>query len=238
MYFVRWVDWAKGYPARGSSTVVTASHSRLRPDRRERPRRAAVKMAVSIAVGLAVSALPAPVRAQGPLREVPREVPIDRQVLILTRALAYDSSLKDRAGAELLIAVLGKPGISASEELARKMTKAFQALGNVKVQGLPVRATQLLFTTAAALATAVEAQGVDALYVCPGLETDLPALIEVTRQARVISMASREEQVEKGLSLGVFMIEAKPTMVVNLPASKAEGAAFGSDLLRLAKVLR
>jgi hypothetical protein len=36
----------------------------------------------------------------------------------------------------------------------------------------------------------------------------------------------------------VFAVEGKPTIVVNLAASKAEGASFGSDLLRLAKVIR
>jgi hypothetical protein len=36
----------------------------------------------------------------------------------------------------------------------------------------------------------------------------------------------------------VFLISARPTICVNLPASKAEGAAFGSDLLRLAKITR
>ena len=96
------------------------------------------------------------------------EVPPARQVLILTRALAYDGNLKARAGADLLIAVLGKPGNAASDELAGTMGKAFRALGNVKVQGLAVRAMQLAYKDAAGLAAAIEAQGIDALYVCPG----------------------------------------------------------------------
>ena len=184
-----------------------------------------------------VSTLAFVARVEGATPSV-EEVPPARQVLILTRALAYDGNLKTRAGADLLIAVLGKPGHAASEELAGTMAKAFRGLGNVKVQGLAVRAAQLPYTNAAALTAAIESQGVDALYVCPSLDADLPAIIEATRRLKVVTMASRESYVARGLSLGVFTVEGKPTIVVNLNASKAEGAAFGSDLLRLAKVIR
>jgi hypothetical protein len=166
------------------------------------------------------------------------EVPPPRQVLILTRALAYDGNLKARAGAELVIAVVGKPGNVASDELASTMGKAFRALGNVKVQGLAVRATQLAYKDAAGLTAAIEAQGIDVLYVCPGLDAELMGIFEATRKLKVITMASRQEYVQRGLSLGVFSIDGKPTILVNLAASKSEGAAFGSDLLRLAKVIR
>jgi hypothetical protein len=166
------------------------------------------------------------------------DVPPARQVLILTRALAYDGNLKTRAGADLLIAVLGKAGHSASDELAGTMGKAFRGLGNVKVQGLAVRATQMSYKDAAGLAATIEREGIDAIYVCPGLDAELMGIFEATRRLKVVTMASRQDYVQRGLSLGVFALEGKPTIVVNLAASKAEGAAFGSDLLRLAKVIR
>ena len=42
----------------------------------------------------------------------------------------------------------------------------------------------------------------------------------------------------KGASVGVFLVEGKATLFVNLPSSKLEGVDFGSDLLRLAKVIK
>ena len=166
------------------------------------------------------------------------EVPADRQVLILSRALAYDDELKSRAGDDVLLGVLAKPGHSVSEAMSTNMAKAFKGIGNVKVQGLGIKVTQLTFTTGAALAAAAAAQSIDVLYICPGLEADLPAIIEVTRKRRMVSIGSREEQVTRGLAIGVFPVDSKPTIVVNLPAAKSEGAAFSSDLLRLAKVLK
>jgi hypothetical protein len=166
------------------------------------------------------------------------EVAADRQVLILTRALAYDGNLKNRAGPELVIAVLGKAGNGPSEQAAESMTKAFKALGSVKVQGLPLKATHIGYSGPTSLTNAIEAQGIDVLYLSSGLDAELPALLELAREKQVITMGGKEEYIGKGASLGVFTIDAKPTIYVNLTASKREGAAFGSDLLRLAKVIR
>jgi hypothetical protein len=166
------------------------------------------------------------------------EVASDRQVLILVRALAYDGNLKARAGEELVIGVLAKPGHAASEQVAEGIHRAFHGLGAVKVQGLPIKAVKLTYTNATALAAAIRSESLDAVYVCPGLDGELGAITGVTRGQRVLSMASAEELIAKGAAVGVFMVDGKPTIFVNLPASRLEGADFGSDLLRLAKVVK
>lgn len=167
-----------------------------------------------------------------------QEVPAERQVLILTRALAYDDEIKGRAGDDVTIAVLAKAGHAASEAMGAAMAKAFRGIAGLKVQGVPTKITQLSFSNGPALEAAASSGNVDVLYVCAGLEADLPAIIAVTRKRRTISIGSREEHVQRGLALGVFPLDGKPTIVVNLPAAKAEGSAFSSDLLRLAKVLK
>lgn len=215
-------------PEAGTAVVKVVTSSQTRPRFRSRARRGFAAVALALVSALVVSAAAAPAD----------EVPAARQVLILTRALAYDGNLKTRAGTDLLIAVLGKPGHAASDELAGTMGKAFRGLGNVKVQGLAVRATQVAFKDAATLSATLEREGIDALYVCPGLDAELMGIFEATRKLKVITMASRQDYVQRGLSMGVFSIDGKPTILVNLAASKSEGAAFGSDLLRLAKVIR
>jgi hypothetical protein len=172
----------------------------------------------------------APARAQ--------EVPPERQVLILTRALAYDDEIKNRAGDDVTLAVMAKAGNATSEAMAAAIVKAFRGIGGLKVQGLSMKITQISFSNGPALLAAATSQNVDVVYVCTGMEADLPAIIEVTRKRRMVSIGSREEHVQRGLALGVFPVDGKPTIVVNLPAAKAEGSAFSSDLLRLAKVIK
>jgi hypothetical protein len=166
----------------------------------------------------------------------PGGVPVERQALILTRALAYDENLSRRAGDEITVAVLSAKG--STDPNADAATKAFRSLGAVKVQGLPVRAIQIPYTNASTLAATIDGEGIDALYLSAPFDGELAALLEITRRKKVISMGSKEEQVNKGAALGVFSVEGKPTIFVNLPSSKSEGAAFSSDLLRLAKVIR
>jgi hypothetical protein len=166
------------------------------------------------------------------------EVPPDRQVLILSRALAYDSNLKTRAGDQLTIAVLIRPGDVASREAGAALMTAWKSLAAIKLQGLPMTTVTLDFTGTPSLLAQIEARHIDAVYVTAALDPELPAITTVTRQRKVITMAARRDQVTRGLSLGVFAVDNKPTIVINLAASRAEGAAFASDLLRLALVIK
>jgi hypothetical protein len=165
-------------------------------------------------------------------------VPISRQVVILMRALAYDGNLKRRAGDTINIAILRKKGHAASESMADVMAKGFVALGLTQVSGLPIVVSRLSFTGEEALKKAIAAAGIDVLYVCDGLDADLEAIERVTRQLKVMSVGSKQAQVEKGLSIGVFQVDNKCTILLNLSASRQEGISFAADLLRLAKVIR
>jgi hypothetical protein len=166
------------------------------------------------------------------------EVPPEQQVLILSRALVYDDNFKDRVGPEVRIAVVTKPGHAGSDTCGAAMVKAWRGVGNLKLAGLPLRVSPLVFKDAAGFGPGLAAEAIDVLYVCPGLEPHLAEIFDVTRKRRVVTVGGREEHVKKGASLGVFLVNGRPTIMVNLPASKNEGAAFSSDLLRLATVIK
>jgi hypothetical protein len=165
-------------------------------------------------------------------------VPPSRQVVIVMRALAYDTNLKSRAGDAINVAILHKRGHAASEAMANTMNKAFGALTSTQVSGLPIVVSQIAYNGAEALRKSISGAGIDLLYVCEGLESELGTIKEVTQKVRVLSVGSKQAMVEKGLSLGVFEIDGKCTILLNLTSNKSEGVAFGADLLRLAKVIR
>jgi hypothetical protein len=159
-------------------------------------------------------------------------------VVIVMRALAYDANLKRRAGDAINIAILHKRGNAASESMATVMGKAFGALEVTQVSGLPIVVSRIAYSGAEPLKKAIAGSGIDAVYVCDGLDGDLVAIEEVCRQAHALTVAAKREYVEKGVSIGVFEIDSKCTILLNLPASRLEGVAFGPDLLRLARVIR
>jgi len=166
------------------------------------------------------------------------EVPPSRQVVIIMRALAYDGNLRSRAGEAINLGILYRKGHPRSEQMAGTMAKAFGALASTQVSGLPIVVSRLPYAGVEALRKSIGAGGVDMVYVCEGLDAEVGAITDVTRRSKVLSVGSRQEQVEKGLSLGVFQVDSRTTILLNLPASRHEGVAFAADLLRLAAVIR
>jgi hypothetical protein len=157
---------------------------------------------------------------------------------VLVKALSYDEKLLDRGGQEMVVAVVYRAGGDGATAEAEDWYRAFAKLSAVRFRGLPFRAVKLPLGNAERLRKAIRQEGVDALFVLGMPKDDLVAIQKVARECKVSTLASREEQVAAGLSLGVFIIDGKNTLLVNLPASREEGAVFSSTMLKLAKVIR
>lgn len=166
------------------------------------------------------------------------ELPAAKQAIFLARVIAYDANLKARVGPAVNIAILAKKGDSESERSADAVMNAFAPLEAATVLGLPVKVSRLGFTSREALDRSIREGGIDTLYVCAGLDSHLADIRATTRSRKVLTLASREEHLKQGLSLGVFLVDGKNTIMVNLDASREEGVAFGPELLRLATVIR
>jgi len=185
-----------------------------------------------LALALSISMFCAPQATADPmsLRE--------RHATILAKSLTYDDNLLSRAGKEVVVAVLYRAGAEATAEDAEAWRQAFDNLASLRFLDLPFRALTLPLETAEQLRKAIDQQGIDALFVLGATKDDLAGIQKVTREQKVLTLASREEQVTAGLSLGVFVIDGKTTLIVNLAASREEGAVFSSQLLKLAKVIK
>lgn len=164
------------------------------------------------------------------------KVPASRRAMIFGRMLAYDGNLKTRAGDSVVLAIVHKPGDGTSEADATEMFAAFKALEQVKLADLPFRVVRVPF--GGGLEAKIGETGADALYVCAGLTGDLDNLKGVSHRKKVLTLSSDPTAVQAGLSVAVYAKDDKSAILLNLPASKSEGAAFGGDVLRLAEVIR
>jgi hypothetical protein len=166
------------------------------------------------------------------------DVPAQRQALILARALAYDRNLKSRVGDTLTIGILFLAGNASSEKQRDEISSAFQETAKFKIQGLDVLTVNIPLSTPANLEATFRDQGVDALYLTDGLSDDLPAIIDLTRRVHISSMSNSEAYRTEGVSLLILVKDNKPTIVVNLSASRAEGMDLSAELLGLAEVIK
>lgn len=163
--------------------------------------------------------------------------PEPRRATIFLRALAFDRNLTKRAEQRVVVAVLvPRPRVEAPAFEA--FLTALTGLQKLTVKSLPLTIVTLELGEVGALDAALAEAHVTALLVGPGLAAKVPELAEATRRRHVLSMAWSLEEQEKGLCLGVDFEGARPRIHVRLPACTAEGVAFESQMLDLAKVTR
>jgi hypothetical protein len=103
-------------------------------------------------------------------------VPAQRQASILTRALAYDLNMKERAGESVTVGVLYRAGNAASETCSSELLQAFRGLEKFAVHGLPFKAMLVPYDGIPSLRDVLRKEGVDAAYACPGLDNDIDAI--------------------------------------------------------------
>ena len=153
------------------------------------------------------------------------ELPAAKQAVFLARIIAYDGNLKERAAGTVTIGILSR-------------VKAFGPLESATLAGLPVKLTKVSFVGRDVLDKAVRDEHINTIYVCEGLDANLSDITSVARSRKALTIASQQGHLKHGLSLGVFDVDGKNTILVNLDASREEGVAFGPELLRLATVVR
>ena len=166
------------------------------------------------------------------------ELPAAKQAVFLARIIAYDGNLKERVAGAVTIGILSRKGDKASEQMAESVIKAFGPLESATLAGLPVKLTKVSFVGRDLLDKAVRDEHINTIYVCDGLDANLSDITSVARSRKVLTIASQQGHLKLGLSLGVFDVDGKNTILVNLDASREEGVAFGPELLRLATVVR
>lgn len=166
------------------------------------------------------------------------DVPVENQATILVRALAYDGDLLVRAGADFSVGVLYDASIPGAAASAVKTYAAFQRLAGVTVQGLAVSVILLPYEGPAQLREQIRGRGIDTIYLQQELDAQLDDILSTTKQEDVISMASQKSQIERGASIGAFLVNDSIQLRINLAASKAEGARFKAALLKIAHVVK
>jgi hypothetical protein len=193
-----------------------------------------MKRALStLLAALLLAAAPGPGRAEG------GDLPARNQALLLLRVLAYDRNLKARAGAAVRVLVVYRAGDRASEDRRDAVRSAFESVaGEVVVAGLPVKVSALAYEGPALLAAALEAEPAALAYVDPALGRAVPELAAVTRGKGVLTATGARALVEAGLSVGVVALTGRAGVVVNLRASRLEGADLDAALLAVSDVLR
>jgi hypothetical protein len=162
------------------------------------------------------------------------EVPVALQLPLFLKVLSFDRNLSARAGDTLVVGVAYQSGYRASGVVKDAIVRAGAGL-RPAAGDLPFRIVAIDLDRES-LATALSRLGVAILYVAPVRGVDMKAVAATTRAARVTTLTGVSHYVEQGLSVGLRLRGDRPQILVNLDASRLEGAEFGAEFLKLVQV--
>jgi hypothetical protein len=167
-------------------------------------------------------------------------VPVDVQVQIMVKVLNFDRNLPERLSGRLAVGVLYQSRYRTSTNVGSEVCRTLaqlpkQAMG--AMESLPVTCVLIDLDQEPDLAEAVKRGRIQVLYVSPMRAYRLEDVVKVSRAAQVTTLTGVPRYVESGLAIGVDMRGDRPEIMINLPASRAEGAELNAQVLKLARVL-
>lgn len=166
------------------------------------------------------------------------EVPADMQFLLFTKILSFDRSLESRGRAgELRIGILFQDKQRASLREKDAFVSAIKASPVKEVGGLKIAYVLIPWNDGQTLEQAMDGKYAHVLYVTPLRAVELEDVLLYTRGRKILSLTGVPSYCDQGVSVGVELTGDKPSIIVNLEASRWEGANFSSQLLKMARII-
>lgn len=183
------------------------------------------------AQALAALLLLAPLRAQ----EVP--VPVEVQVTLFVKILSFDRHLNSRPAGPVVLGVLYQGRYPTSDHVAERFRAA---AGRVRGDGAGALSFQIVaidLDETQDLAEALVRHQVLVLYVSPLRAMDVKDVALVARRGGVVTLTGVPRYVQAGLGIGLDLKDNRPEIIINLSATRAEGADLDAQLLKLARIV-
>lgn len=164
----------------------------------------------------------------------PMPVPAPAQAALLLKVLTADRNLPARSPEGLAIGVVYQRGVPASRAAAEEIALEIGRESRAR-EGAPVRVSLVDVTDPSALAPALAALRPSVLYVAPLEGFDVGRITALSRAGKIRTATGVPPFVASGLALGFEPAGHGVRILINREASRAEGADFGSKLLKLAR---
>jgi hypothetical protein len=184
-------------------------------------------VAVLLLVGL--STLPR-LSAQG-------DLPLNAQVPLLLRVLAYDRALSRSGEGDVVIAVLYDAANPTSSGARSAFARTVRAGTISTVNGRAIRIVEINVAGGQVDTELARTRAV-AAYLTPGLDGRLDQLVAAARSSGTLLMTGSPGWVRRGVSVGVGSEGGRPRIFINLPAARAAGADLPANLLQIATVIQ
>ena len=176
-----------------------------------------------IVIALFLAALPAAIASASML------VPVDVQTELFITIGKLDRNFDPAKGATL--------GIVYQEAYPESVAAKNDMIAAVARRNLPIACVPLEAGSAQLMHKRLNETDADIIYVAPLRAIDIGEIARITRQRGIRSVTGVPEYVDLGIAVGIGLRNRRPLIIINLEGARAEGAAFSSQLLALARIV-
>jgi hypothetical protein len=165
------------------------------------------------------------------------QVPIEQQVPLMIKILNFDRNLQRHAQKQIMVAVLYQKKFRKSLDAKNRFEDVVGKLSLTKIDSMPIKFMSVDIGEDTDLAANIDRNYVNVVYLTPVKAFNVDDIVKICRQRQITSFTGIGDYVNTGIAIGFGIKGDKPQIIINLPAAKAEGANFNSQLLKLAKVI-
>ena len=166
-------------------------------------------------------------------------VPTKNQALLLLRILAYDHNLGSRADNKTItILIVSKAGNSDSDDVANELAAVIREIAkSTTLANNTIQVARLAYNDKTFDADVAHYKAA-ALYLAPGLADNIGTIVATTQSRKLLSFTGIGDWVGLGVSVAFSLDDGRPQILVNVPASRREGADLDAALLKAAKIVK
>lgn len=164
------------------------------------------------------------------------QMPSKVQAAIIYKILKYDKNAASRSNGSVNIVIIVE---GAAEKRKAELVSGFSSINGQSVDNATIKIAAVTVTGPSNLAAAMKATAGNILYLPQGISAETAAAaIAYAKTNKAPVFSDNPALATQGAAVCLVLEGNSPKMVINLPASQAQGMALSADVLRLAKVIR
>jgi hypothetical protein len=159
------------------------------------------------------------------------------QYQLFVKILKYDKTLMARTDTALVIGILFQSGFRSSYLAKEDFLKAMAESQDKLFDQRPIKYAVIDLDKETDLQGSFSRSKMNILYLTPLRAFDLGPLLSIAQAQKLLTLTGVPEYVDKGVAVGLGLKGNRPEILIHLPAAKAEGADFSSNLLKLVRII-
>ncbi len=162
-------------------------------------------------------------------------VPVNIQIPIIVKILAFNRTITDSPNPNIVITVLYQSKFKQSKQVKDAVIEAIAANHSSSRKKIIVKEVDI--NSVSDISNSINSTKPDVFILTPLRAIDIEQVSNIAKKNKILSISLCPTHLRDKISVAIDLLGDKPQILINLTSSKLEGADFSSQLLKLSKIL-